>query len=199
MQVDDNPISRFAEPVARFLSIVVGWGVLAFAVAMTAEIIGRKMLGTSLRGMDELGGFVLAVVAAAGASYSMAMRGHTRVDVFLVRLSARAQRWLNTAALVALSGFAGFAAWRGWAVLEETLEFSSSAPNLEISLFWPQALWVAGLVLFSVIASAYALHALFLLISGRPGLNRYYGPLSVQDELDDELEALKARNDGEAQ
>lgn len=189
-----NPVSRLVEPLAKCLSIIIGWGLLAFAVAMTAEIISRKLFATSFKGMDELGGFVLAVAAAAGASYSMALRAHTRVDVFLVRFPANVQRWLNTLALVALAGFAVFAAWRGWAVLEETLEFRSSAPNLEIPLSWPQSIWLIGLVLFALIATAYALHALFLLAIGGDGLNGFYGPLSVEDELESELEALGSRS-----
>lgn len=195
MKKNINPVSRIVEPVARMLSIAIGWGLLAFALAMTVEIVSRKLFATSFKGMDELGGFILAIAAAAGASYSMAMRAHTRVDVFLVRFSARAQRWLNSSALVALASFALFAAWRGWAVLEETLEFRSSAPNLEVPLSWPQMIWVFGLVLFAVIASAYALHALFLLVTGRPGLNTFYGPLSVNEELESELEALEARHE----
>lgn len=198
MDAHKNPVSRFAEPVARTLSIAVGWGVLAFAFAMTAEILLRKMFAISFKGMDELGGFVLAITAAAGASYSMAMRAHTRVDVFLVRFSQRWQRVLNTLALVALAGFATFAAWRGWAVLDETIEFSSSAPNLGIALFWPQLLWVVSLVLFAGIASAYAAHALILLVTGKPGINTNYGPLSVRDELEEELSALKRRSAAEA-
>ncbi len=189
-----NPVSRVVEPMARILSIIIGWGVLVFALAMTVEIVSRKLFATSFKGMDELGGFVLAIAAAAGASYTMAMRAHTRVDVFLVRFPAPVQRWLNTLALLALAGFAVFAAWRGWAVLGETVEFGSSAPNLEVPLVWPQAVWFFGLALFAGIASAYGLHALFLLITGRPGLNSYYGPLSVDEELESELAALEARS-----
>lgn len=192
-----NPIGRVVEPIARIASIVVGWAILAFAVALTVEIVARKLFATSFKGMDELGGFILAITAAVGASYAMAMRSHTRVDVFLVRLPRPLQRVLNTLALLALAGFAGFAAWRGWAVLDETLEFSSSAPNLEIPLWIPQATWLVGLGLFAAIALAYALHATFLLVSGRPGLDALYGPLSVDEELEGELEALKARAEEE--
>lgn len=193
-----NPVSRVVVPLARTLSIAVGWGVLAFAIAMTAEIVMRKVFALSFRGMDELGGFVLAITAAAGASYSMAMRAHTRVDVFLVRFSQRWQRALNTLALLMLAAFATFAAWRGWAVLGETMEFNSSAPNLGIALFWPQLVWVVSLVLFAGIASAYAVHALSLLAAGKPGINTSYGPLSLRDELQEELAALKRRGSGKA-
>ena len=198
MNRPDDPVSRVAEPLARILSIAVGWGILLFSLAMTAEIIGRKLFATSFKGMDELGGFVLAIGAAAGASYTMALRAHTRVDVFLVRLPQAAQRLLNVLALLALAGFAVYAAWRGWAVLEETIEFSSSAPNLGIPLFYPQAAWVAGIWLFAAIASAYALHALYLLVTRRPGINALYGPPSADDEIAAELKALKERGGARA-
>lgn len=56
--------------------------VFAYALMLTFEILGRKFFNTSVKGIDELGGFVLAISAAIGASYAVA-HGHTRVDVFL--------------------------------------------------------------------------------------------------------------------
>lgn len=193
MSPSDNPLSRYVQPVARMAAILFGYAVLAYALLLSFEIVGRKLLNTSFKGIDELGGFVLAISAAIGASYTMAMRGHTRVDVFLVRMPKKVQAALNTLAMVTMAFFAGFAAWRGVAVLQDTLEFGSISPNLQQPLWIPQVIWVAGLMLFAVIATLYGLHALYLLAMGRPEINTLYGPLSVDDELDTELEALKAR------
>ena len=189
----DNPISRKVTPVARIATLACGWCVLAYALALTAEIIGRKLLGTSFKGIDELGGFVLAISAAIGASYAMAQRSHTRVDVFLVRFPRRLQRVLNTLAMVMFAGFASFAAWRGAVVLRDTLEYGSSATNLEQPLWLPQSLWLAGLLLLAAVSVAYAVHASYLLIARRPELNAWYGPTSAQEELDAELAVLAAR------
>ncbi|MGI9217852.1 MAG: TRAP transporter small permease [Hydrogenophaga sp.] len=194
-----NPISEKITPAARWATIACGWVVLAYAVGLTLEILGRKFFATSFKGIDELGGFVLAISAAIGASYAMAQRSHTRVDVFLVRFPAGVQRWLNTLAMVAFAGFSGFAVWRGVAVLRDTLEFGSTATNLEQPLWVPQALWVAGLALLALISLAYALHAVFLLATRRPELNAWYGPPGAQEELDAELANLQARGvDAEA-
>jgi TRAP-type C4-dicarboxylate transport system permease small subunit len=100
--------------------------------------------------------------------------------------------------MLTMAVFAGFAAWRGVDVLRDTIEFSSTSTNLQQPLWAPQLAWVIGLVLFGLIATAYAAHALYLLVKGRPELNALYGPLSVKDELDSELEALKARTAAEA-
>ena len=181
----NNPISRFVEPLARMAALVCGYGVLLLSVVVSIDIVGRKLFGFTFQGTDDLGGYVLAIIAVVGASYTMAMRGHTRVDVFLVRFSASWQRILNTVAMVTMAAFAAFAAWRGSDVLMESIEFQSVASNpLQTPLWQPQALWLIGLVLFALISSAYALHALVLLARGDPKLNRYYGPASVQDELE---------------
>ncbi len=188
-----NPISRLVEPVAGFAAIVFGYGLLIYSIVLSYEIVARKLFNISVRGIDEVGGFMLAIGAAVGASYSMAMRGHTRVDVFLVRMPQNVQRLLNTLTLIAMAAFALFSAWRGYAVLADTIEFQSTSPNLQQPLWAPQLAWVAGLGLFGVIATAYAIHASWLLFTGNPMLNRFYGPLTVKDEVDGELQALKDR------
>jgi TRAP-type C4-dicarboxylate transport system permease small subunit len=188
-----NPISHAIAPAARIATLACGWVVLGYAIALSFEVVGRKLFNTSFKGIDELGGFVLAVSAAIGASYAMAQRSHTRVDVFLVRFPRPVQRVLNTLAMACFAFFATFAAWRGINVLMETLEFKSSAPNLELPLWIPQSMWVLGLVLLAIIALAYAGHALYLLVRRRPELNAWYGPNSAQEELEAELAELKAR------
>jgi TRAP-type C4-dicarboxylate transport system permease small subunit len=188
-----NPISQAIAPAARYATLACGWVVLGYAIALSLEVLGRKLFNTSFKGIDELGGFVLAISAAIGASYAMAQRSHTRVDVFLVRFPRPVQRVLNTLGMATFAFFATFAAWRGINVLMETLEFKSSAPNLELPLWIPQSAWVLGLLLLALISMAYAGHALYLLVRRRPELNAWYGPTSAQEELEAELAELKAR------
>jgi TRAP-type C4-dicarboxylate transport system permease small subunit len=188
-----NPISQAIAPAARYATLACGWVVLGYAIALSLEVLGRKLFNTSFKGIDELGGFVLAISAAIGASYAMAQRSHTRVDVFLVRFPRSMQRVLNTLGMATFAFFATFAAWRGINVLMETLEFKSSAPNLELPLWIPQSAWVLGLLLLALISLAYAGHALYLLVRRRPELNAWYGPTSAQEELEAELAELKAR------
>lgn len=186
----ENPVSRIVEPLARWAAIACGWGTLVLAAAITVEIVGRKLFAFSFHGIDDIGGYVLAVTATVGASYTMAVRGHTRIDVFLVRMPAGLQRFLNALAMAALAVFAVFAAWRGSVVLAESLEFKSVATNpLQTPLWQPQSLWLAGIVLFALIALAYALHALILYARGSPRLNRLYGPVGAREELEAELKA----------
>ena len=58
-----------------------------------------------------------------------------------------------------------------------------------------QAVWLAGLVVFALAATAAALRATWLLVSGRRAeLDRAFGPRSTSDEVEEELEDLKARS-----
>ena len=196
MSSNANPISRIVEPVAKVVAIIFGYAILTYSIMLSGEIVARKLFNTSFKGIDEIGGFVLAISAAIGASYTMAMKAHTRVDVFLVRMPYSTQRLLNTLAMLSMAFFACFAAWRGVDVLRDTIEFQSSSTNLQQPLWIPQLAWVIGLMLFAIIASAYALHALYLLVTGNGDVNAYYGALTVKEELDSELDSLKARNVG---
>ena len=190
----DNPISKIVEPVARWAAILCGWGVLVLSVAITVEILGRKLFAFSFHGIDDIGGYVLAITATIGASYTMAMRGHTRVDVFLVRMPQALQRLLNALAMTTMALFAVFATWRGSVVLMESIEFQSVATNpLQTPLWQPQSLWLLGLALFAAIAVAYAVHAALLYARGSAQLNRLYGPMTAQDELEAELTARLER------
>jgi TRAP-type C4-dicarboxylate transport system permease small subunit len=190
----DDPISRVVEPVARLAAIICGYAVLLLSLAVSVEIVGRKQFSHSFPGTDDIGGYVLAIIAVIGASYTMAKRGHTRVDIFLVKMPTAWQRVLNLLAMLTMAAFAIFAAWRGSTVLLESIEFQSVASNpLQTPLWQPQSLWLIGLVLFALISGAYALHALLLFVQGDPKLNRFYGPASVQDELEAELTAQAER------
>lgn len=188
----ENPVGRFVVPVARGAAILCGYGILILSFAVCLEILGRKFFAFSLQGIDDIGGYALAITAAVGASYTMAMRGHTRIDVFLVRMKPPMQALLNLTAMVTLAGFAGFALWRGYDVLSESIEFRAVATNpLQTPLWIPQSIWLAGVALFAIFAAAYALHSCFLFARDPRRLNLLYGPVTAQDEVDAELEARK--------
>lgn len=184
----ENPLNKFIMPVARLTAILSGYAVLALAFAICAEIVLRKLFGRSLQGIDDIGGYVLAITAAVGISYTMAVRGHTRIDVFLVRFPRALRRFLNMVASVTLACLALYALWRGYAVLAESIEFRSVATNpLQTPLWIPQGLWVLGLALFAAFSVAFALHALYLYITGAPTLDLFYGPPSAREEVEAEI------------
>ncbi|UPY38336.1 TRAP transporter small permease [Sediminicoccus sp. KRV36] len=194
---DENPIGRRVAPFARFLVLAGGWWLLALSFATCAEILARKFLGRSFQGIDEVGAYTLAVFSSLAFAWALVTKAHTRVDFLLAHLPAPVRAVLNALAYALLAGLAVFAAWRGLDVVSESIEFQSHANSpLGTPLWIPQSLWLLGLVTFAACAVLFALHALFLLVVDRARLNRLYGPMTLDEEVEAEASALLSRTQG---
>jgi TRAP-type C4-dicarboxylate transport system permease small subunit len=193
--MDDNPVVRAVKPATRLAAILCGWWLLVVSALTFVEIIGRKVFGFSLQGVDEIGGYTLAVVASFGFAHALAQRAHTRIDFLIVKLGGKARAILNAAAMVTMALMAGFVLWKGLPVLLESLEFQSrSTSPLQTPLWIPQGLWMSGLVLFAGVALVLGLHAFLLLMQGKADLiNRYYGPPSLEEDIAREVQSFEER------
>jgi TRAP-type C4-dicarboxylate transport system permease small subunit len=193
----DNPVARLLEPPARWVAILGGWWLMGLAFLTCVEIFGRKFLSFSLQGVDEIGAYTLAVFSTLSFAHALVMRAHTRVDFLLGHLPAPLRAVLNATAFVLLAALAIYAAWRGWAVLEESLLFQSHANSpLQTPMWLPQSAWLAGLVVFAVAASIFAAHALLLLLTDWRKVNRWYGPMTLDEEVATEASAILSRTAG---
>ena len=181
--------------VERWLGTAFGAIFLLLSIVVTVETISRKVLNISLQGADELGGYALAVGATIAFSLALIGRNHIRVDVFHERFSPRVQALLNWLSIVLMALFAGLIAWLASTVIRDTLAYQSvSQTPWATPLILPQAVWLAGLVVFAVVSLGFALRATLLLVSGRLAeLNRDFHPRSAKEELSEELGDLAAR------
>lgn len=193
--MEPNPIVAKLEPLTRLACIACGWWLLVIAAFTCVEIVGRKLFGFSLQGVDEVGGYTEAVVASFGFAHALLKRSHTRIDFLIVKLGSGARAALNVLAMVTLALMALFMVWKAIPVLAETLEFRSrSTSPLQTPLWMPQGPWLAGLVLFAASAVALAAHAVWLLVQRKADVvNDLYGPPSLEDEIDREVGAFEDR------
>jgi TRAP-type C4-dicarboxylate transport system permease small subunit len=184
----DNVLSRFLQNCTSVLVVICGWWLIAFSLASCFEMVARKLFQFSLQGVDEIGGYTLAVTSAVGFSYTLITRGHTRIDFLVSRFGEKTRAALNCLAMVTLASVVLFAALRGWNVLAETIEFQSTATTpLQTPLWIPQSMWYVGIVLFAAIATYLAVHSMWLLARGKPAeVNRYYGPQTLAEEIESE-------------
>ncbi len=183
-----NPVASALEPIARVILYAAGWWLLLIAALTCVEILGRKLFGFSLQGIDEVGGYTLGVTASLAFSYALIKRGHTRVDFLLTKLPPAIQAICNAAAMVTLAALVSYAFLRGITVVAESIEFQSRTMTpLRVILWIPQSGWLTGWALFAAAAIAFAVHALVLLVRDRSKLNAYYGPLTVDEEIQAEL------------
>ncbi len=185
--------------VEKALATVFGSIFLLLAVVVTVETISRKVFNISLQGADELGGYALAVGSTIAFSLALMGRNHIRVDVFHEMLPRRLQAFLNWFSIASLAAFGIFVAWVATKVLADTREYGSTAQTpWATPLVWPQSVWYAGLVIFALVATGYAIRASILLGSGQiDTLNHDFHPKSAKEELKEELDDLAQRQAAE--
>ncbi|MFQ3623735.1 MAG: TRAP transporter small permease [Acetobacteraceae bacterium] len=186
-----SALTRPLEGASRLGALASGWALLGLSVLTGVEVIGRRFLGFSMQGVDEIGGYVLAVTASFGFSWALFRRGHTRVDLLLQGCGPRLQAALNLGAAVAIAIAATFLAWHAAGVVAETVEFGSRASTpLRTPLIWPQAVWLAALLLFALSAIALALRAAQAAARhGAAAANAQIGPRALREEVKEELAA----------
>lgn len=185
--------------IETVLAAVFGVIFIGLAVVVTVETISRKVFNVSLQGADELGGYALAVGSTIAFSLALMGRAHIRVDVFHERMPRRVQAAMNWFSAVSLAAFGLFMAWVAFKVIGDTLQYRSTAQTpWATPLIIPQGVWYAGLAIFALVASGYALRATGLLFTGRiDTLNTDFHPKSAKEELKEELDDLAQRSAGE--
>lgn len=181
--------------IENVLAWVFGTIFLALAAVVTVETISRKVFNISLQGADELGGYALAVGSTIAFSLALMGRNHIRVDVFHEMMPRRVQAFMNWFSIVSMAAFGIFVAWVATKVIADTKAYGSTAQTpWATPLIWPQSVWYAGLVIFALVATGYALRATALLATRRVDtLNHDFHPKSAKEELKEELDDLAQR------
>lgn len=172
-----------------------GYILLGLAVLVTIETLGRKLFNISLQGVDELGGYALAVGSALAFTTALVDRAHIRIELFHVMLPLWLQMALNWLAITLIAAFGGLLAWVCFTILADSYAYNSTAATpWATPLIYPQSLWYGGIAIFALVATLMALHATYLLVTGdAPTLNRVYGPKEAVEEVKQELEDLARR------
>jgi TRAP-type C4-dicarboxylate transport system permease small subunit len=167
--------------------------ILGFAVAV--ETLMRKVLNKSLQGVDELGGYILATGAALAFVVALAGRAHIRIDIVHDHLPRALRVVLNVLSLAALTVTAFAVFWMGWIALSDSKLFNATAQTpWATPLAYPQTAWVIALGIF-VLACLFEWVRLGSIAAreGIAGIDRRAGPRTSREELQEELEDLKAR------
>lgn len=182
--------SRAIAGLTDVAALACGWWLIALSVITCIEMLGRKVLGFSLQGVDEIGSYTYAVVGSIGFAHALISRSHTRVDFLLSRFSPRVRSVLNLAAMLSLTVLALLCLWRGLHVMLDSIDLRATASTPLATPMWiPQAIWVSGYVLFAATAAWAGQHALRLFLQGRhEDLNDQFGPQTLDEEIEAETE-----------
>src|SRR5690625_935127 len=177
------------KPLSKLVVIIAGYALVILSFMITYDVISRKLFNTSSIGTDEIGGYIVAIMAAFGFTYALFQHAHTRIDILFRLLSKRIRAVLNILALIGIAIYATFMAWRAFDTLLESIQFSSRANTpLRTPQWIPQSIWLFGLVIFAIATIVLLIHSIWLLMKGATQENfELYGPKGVQDEIEEEI------------
>jgi len=185
---------KFVRSVNVSLSIIGGYVLLGLSFLIVFEVIARKLFDFSLQGVDEIGGYVVAITGTFGFAYALIERTHTRIDIVLDHVPSQLRNLLNVLAYGLVAAASVFMLRYAYEALNESILFGSLSPTPLQTIMWiPQGLWVAGLVWFSVTALAILVHLLLLQFRDSELAFRLYGPPTIQQEVDREMASAKAQ------
>lgn len=178
--------------------LAAGWAFLALATAVSCETLLRRFAGVSIQGLDEYGGYVLAVGSAFGLSYALFERAHIRVDVLIRFLPPALRAGADLLAAVALLAVSLLLVRAATSVVRSSWELQARAVSpLQTPLIVPQGLWAAALILFAisciVVTSCIVLR---LVRRDWRGVARIGGVPSPDEEIAAELSDVKRRGAG---
>lgn len=175
-------------------SILGGYVLLLLSFLIVFEIIARKLFSYSLQGVDEIGGYVVAITGTFGFAYALINRTHTRIDIILGHVPPLPRNLLNLLAYALVTGAALFMLRYGYVALSESILFNSRSPTPLQTIMWiPQGMWFGGLFVFSVTAVALLVHLVVLQIRDPERGFRLYGPPTVEEEVEREMAQAEAR------
>ena len=155
--------------ISGAFAILSGYAFIGLSLLIVTEVVARKLFGRSLQSVDEISGYVVAVISSFAFAYALIMNAHTRIDIFYGKFSNRARQLLDVLAYMVIAGVAGFMTWTAWTVLSVSWKFGTvSIGILSIPLWIPQSLWFIGSVLFFVITMVFFVRAFRVMTGAIP-------------------------------
>jgi TRAP-type C4-dicarboxylate transport system permease small subunit len=165
------------------------------SLAVAVEVTLRKVLNVSLQGVDELGGYSLAIGAGLAFALALVGRSHIRIDLVHERLPRPMRLVLNVVAVASLAATAVALPVLAWFALSDSIAMNSTAQTpWATPLRWPQSVWFVVLSIFALVAIGSLLRLLAFAFGGQTDrVDREYGPRGTKEELQEELADIEAR------
>lgn len=187
---------RPEERVMRFIALAAGYALLLQAILTAVEIVSRKVFNHSLQGVDELGGYALAISASVGFGYAAVTHAHTRVDFALKHVPIAPRAFLHLLASLVLVTVSSGMLWFAVKSLRQSIRLGATATTpLQTPLWIPQGLWVVGLAMFAVVSVVIMVRCLSRLL--RRDFEGVEAVMQAQSSEQQELEAAGFGHDAQ--
>lgn len=182
---------------ARILGITFGIMMILLSVAITAETVLRKFFSFSLGGIDELGGYAIAIAAPLAFTVALVENSHIRINQLTALMPGSVQAFLSGLSAIALALLAGYFFYFTVDTVLDTQAYKSIAQTpWATPLIYPQTVWLIAMATFPIAAVFLGAKAVLLIArSDWRSLNLQFGPISARQELQAELDDLRKREE----
>jgi TRAP-type C4-dicarboxylate transport system permease small subunit len=159
-----NFIRKMSDDVSHFLVHVAMWGIFAMMLLIITDIVMRAVVNRSTLIAEEVGGYLLVLVAYLAMAETLKQGRHIRVDLFVKRLPDRLRARLG----IVLS-FIGFVAlmvviWRAVIMVYRSYLGNVIIPGILMTpVYLPQILVIIGLAALAlqcIVGLSQAIHTL---------------------------------------
>ncbi|MEX5566085.1 TRAP transporter small permease [Pseudophaeobacter sp. 1A16562] len=180
-------VLKGARRLSRLATWVSGLALVVICFLVMVEVLLRKFFGVTLGGMNEITGYVLAVTVSWTLSFALLEHAHIRIDVLYNIANRRIRALLDLLSLGAMTGFMLLVTYWAGQLLKNSIDFGSRSNSaLQVPLWLPQSLWVAGLVFFVLTLLLLCLRSLgYLWRRDTEGISRIAGIKPVDDEVEE--------------
>lgn len=188
-------LDRVLRLVTEKSCIAAGWGLVILSAVVVVNIITRKFFNISIQGVDEYGGYCLAISASFGFAQAAYEKAHVRISILTDRLPISWRAVSDVVALILLTLVAVLLAVKAFDTAMDSYHMRARATSaLRTPLIYPQAIWAAALCWFAFVLSIQFIRSVLMLAQRNwAGIERDYGAASVDEEVEKELETAKAR------
>ena len=130
--------SRLIDQVNEKFGLVANWLVLIACVISAGNALMRYSFSLSSNAWLEIQWYLFAGMVLLGASHTLRMNGHVRVDVFYSRYGERARLWLDLiGGIVFLLPMAIIIGWLSWPLFANSYQIGEVSGNSGGLLRWP--------------------------------------------------------------
>lgn len=131
-------ISRLIDALNDKIGLIANWLVLFACVISAGNALMRYSFSLSSNAWLEIQWYLFAGIVMLGASHTLRVNEHVRVDVFYSRYSDRARLWLDLlGGILFLLPMAAIIGWLSWPLFLNSYQVGEVSANAGGLLRWP--------------------------------------------------------------
>ena len=172
-------ISRGIDALNQKIALVADWLVLFACVVSAANALSRYAFSLSSNAWLEIQWYLFGAIVLLGASYTLKRNEHVRVDIIYVRLSTRAQIWIDIlGGIFFLLPATLIITWLAWPMFINSFMEHEVSGNAGGLLRWPVKLLIPlGFLLLSLQGVSEIIKRIAMLSGDLPADVHYERPL----------------------